>query len=82
LSWRGYRKLISYDHRLDFDAEYPGELDKLLTDFGQPRRTYMKRDPWTGPGGGYLKGASANYCLGDWLNKWWKDMLKQAEAIE
>jgi hypothetical protein len=47
-------KLTSYGHNVDFDADYASLLEGLLRDYGQPKKVYVKREPWSGPNGGYI----------------------------
>ena len=48
-------KLAGYNFNVDFDNEYVATVRGLLDSYGQPKRTSIMDDPWTGPGGGRIQ---------------------------
>lgn len=48
--------LVWYSKSIDFDAAYIQTFQDLVKKFGQPQRVTVEKNPWTGPGAGYVYG--------------------------
>jgi hypothetical protein len=57
-------KLASYVRDVDFDADYVGTLERMMRALGKPTDVNTKRDPWTGPGGGFAESVDIVWVIG------------------
>lgn len=53
-----------YNRPIDFTAEYYPSVEALLSRFGQPKSTVIDQQPWSGPGGGYIRTISTVWAHG------------------
>lgn len=56
--------LVSILRNLDFDADYIPTLQDVLQKYATPNRVWVKRQPWTGPGGGYVSSSETEWTSG------------------
>jgi len=58
-------RLFLYSRPIDFDADYIAVLEERLRTFGSPQKVLTERQPWEGPGGGYVATARMRWYEGE-----------------
>lgn len=53
--------LVSYNRMVDFDVDYIPSLQNLIEKHGQPHLIRTTKNPWSGPGGGYILGVEVTW---------------------
>jgi hypothetical protein len=60
-----HSSLVSFGHNIDFELDYIATLEAFLTQYGTPARVKVRTQPWSGPGGGYVKTVDTFWYSGD-----------------